>query len=75
MFLDPKEGLPYPKATLRVPAHSPALEPITFDIALKRAILVRGKVTDKATGRPVPGIIDAYTFRDNPRIREFPGYE
>ena len=60
---------------LRVPAGSPALEAVNFDIALKRGILVRGRVTDKVTGRPVPGIINAYAFGDNPHVREFPGYE
>jgi hypothetical protein len=75
LFVWPGEGRPYPNATLRVPAGSPALEPMRFDITLKRGILVRGRVTDKATGRPVPGIISAYTFRDNPHLREFPGYE
>jgi hypothetical protein len=75
LFLWPKPGLPYPNATLRVAAGAPALEPIRFDMALKRGILVRGRVTDRATGRPVPGFISAYTFRGNPRAREFPGYE
>ena len=55
LFVEPGEGLPYPKATFRAPAGSPALEPVRFDIALKRGVLVRGRVTDKATGRPVPG--------------------
>ncbi len=75
LFVEPGARLLYPKATLRAPAGSPALEPLTFDIALKRGILVRGRVTDKATGQPVPGIIDAYAFRDNPHVREFPGFE
>ena len=57
LFVEPGEGQPYPRATFRVPAGSPALEPVTFDIALKRGILVRGRVTDKATGRPVPGYV------------------
>src|SRR5262249_28510150 len=38
-------------------------------------IVVRGRVTDKATGWPVPGIVGAYAFRDNPHLREYPGYE
>ena len=75
LFVEPGEGSPYPKATLHVPAESPALEPVNFDIALKRGILVRGRVTDKTTGQPVSGIVSAYTFRDNPLVREFPGYE
>jgi RNA polymerase sigma factor (sigma-70 family) len=74
LSVEPGEGLPYPAATLRATAGSPALEPVAFDIALKRGILVRGRVTDKATGQPVPGMVSAYAFRDNPLVREFPGY-
>ena len=75
LFVNPKEGQPYPRAVLRVPADSPALEPVTFDIALKRGILVRGRVTDKSTGRPVPGYVSAYSFRDDPHVRDYPGFE
>ena len=31
-------------------------------------------MTDKTTGQPVPGYINAFTFRDNPAIKGFPGY-
>ena len=75
LFVNPKEGQPYPRAVLRVPADSPALEPVTFDIAIKRAILVRGRVTDKATGRPVSGYVNAYSFRDDPHVRDYPSFE
>jgi hypothetical protein len=74
LFVEPGEGLPYLKASLRVPADSPALEPVKFDIALKRGILVRGRVTDKATGKPAPGYVEALTLADNPHVGEFPGY-
>ena len=52
----------------------PRSSPSTFDIALKRGILIRGRVTDKATGRPVPGYVNAFPFRDNPHVQRFPGY-
>ncbi|MGP0062865.1 MAG: sigma factor-like helix-turn-helix DNA-binding protein, partial [Isosphaeraceae bacterium] len=74
LFLEPGPGLPYTKATFRVPAESPALERVDFDIALKRGILVRGRVTDKATGRPVSGYVNSYAFADNPHIGDFPAY-
>ena len=74
LFLEPAAGLPYIKATFRVVGGSPGLDPLTFDIALKRGVLVRGRVTDKATGRPAWGSIKAYTFADNPHVDEFPGY-
>jgi RNA polymerase sigma factor (sigma-70 family) len=74
LFLEPSNGLPYTKTTFRVPAESPALEPVRFDVTLKRGIVVRGRVTDKATGRPVSGYVNAYAFADNRLINEFPGY-
>jgi RNA polymerase sigma factor (sigma-70 family) len=74
LFIEPGKGQPYTKATFQTPAGSPALEPITFDMKLKRGVLVRGRVTDKATGRPVSGYVNSYTFTDNPHVGEFPGY-
>jgi hypothetical protein len=47
---------------------------VTCDIPLKRGILVRGKLTDKATGQPVRASVDVYAFDDNPHVREFPGF-
>jgi RNA polymerase sigma factor (sigma-70 family) len=74
LLLEPGNSLPYTVATFRVPAESPALEPVNFDVTLKRGILVRGRVTDKATGMPVSGYVQSYAFADNPHIHEFPGY-
>ena len=65
---------PIPGPVLRAPADSPGLAPVKFDIALKRGVVVRGRVTDKATGKPVPGCVESYTFGDNPHVHEFPGY-
>jgi protocatechuate 3,4-dioxygenase beta subunit len=74
LFIEPGRGHPYSRATLVTPAGSPALELIAFDIALKRGVLVRGRVTDKATGRPVSGYVHAFAFADNPHADQFPGY-
>ncbi len=74
LFLHPARGLPYTNATLVVGADSPGLDPVPFDIKLKRGVVVRGRVTDKATGLPATGFVDAYTFEDNPHVAEFPGY-
>ena len=70
LFLNPGNGSPYTKTTFRVPAETPALDPVKFDVALKRGVLVRGRVTDKATGKPVSGYVNAYTFGDNPHVEE-----
>jgi RNA polymerase sigma factor (sigma-70 family) len=76
LFLGAGRGVPYANAAFRVAAESPALEPVNFDIKLKRGVVVRGQVTDKATGRPVTGYghVNAYTFADNPHVNEIPGY-
>ena len=75
LFVEPRGEEPYPNATLRAAGDTPAFEPVTFDIALKRGILVRGKVTDKATGQPVAAAVEAYAFNDNPHLRDFPGFK
>ena len=74
LIVEQAEGKLYPKVSFEVPARSPALEPVTFDLALKRGIVIRGRVTDKATGQPAPGFIEAFTFRDNPATADYPGY-
>ena len=74
LSVEPGDNGPYPGAVLRAPADSPGLGAVKFDVALKRGVIVRGRVTDKATGKPVPGCVESYTFRDNPHVREFPGY-
>ena len=74
LFLTPGPGLPYTKATLKAPADSPVLESVSFDFALKSGIIVRGRVTDKATGRPVRGDASYYAFADNSHVGHYPGF-
>jgi len=74
LFVEPAKGQPYLNASFKVPADTPALEPVTFDVAMKHGILVRGRLTDKATGKPASGYVNAYCFNDNPHLGEFPGY-
>jgi hypothetical protein len=74
LFIKTTKGLPYINANLKVPAESPGLQPITFDIAMKRGVFVRGRASDKVTGRPVRAYVNYYAFADNPAIREFVGF-
>jgi RNA polymerase sigma factor (sigma-70 family) len=75
LFVDPADGQPYPKGTFRVAGDAPTPRPLTFDCAVKRGIILRGKVTDKATGRPVSGgFVNVYAFRDNPHLAEFSAF-
>jgi len=74
LFIKTGKGLPYTNASLKVPAESTGLAPVTFDIALKRGAFVRGRVVDKVTGRPIRGSANYYAFSDNPHIREYAGF-
>ncbi|WP_422928887.1 sigma-70 family RNA polymerase sigma factor [Singulisphaera sp. PoT] len=74
LFIEPGPGQPYTRATFVTPEGPSGPGPVAFDIAMKRGVLVRGRVTDKADGRPVSGYVHAFTFADNPHADEFPGY-
>lgn len=74
IFVEPAPKLPYPEIALKAPATTPAFEPVTFDIALTPGIVVRGRVTEKGTGRPVMGYINYYAFADNPHLKDYPGF-
>ncbi len=74
IFAQPGPEMPYPRATLKTSGSSRAFEPLRFDFALRRAIILRGRVTDKTTGRPVPGYVHVYEFANNPHISDYPGY-
>ncbi len=50
------------------------MEPIAFDVALKRGVFVRGRVIDKVTGRPIRGYADYFAFADNPNLGEYAGF-
>ncbi len=71
----PGPGQPYTAATFHKTAGRASQEPLSLDVELKRGIVVRGRLTDKATGRSVLGGVSAYIFADNPHVREYPGYD
>jgi RNA polymerase sigma factor (sigma-70 family) len=59
--------LPYLPAVTYVP-DSPGLEPVKVDFALHRGVWVHGRVTDKATGKPVASGIEYFGLADNPHL-------
>jgi hypothetical protein len=76
LFLAPARGQPYYGASFVEPAATPGLEPATIDLKLKRGVLVRGRITDKATGEPVKGgSVDSFAMRDNPHVDDYPGFK
>jgi hypothetical protein len=69
----PPPGSPYLRAVVTSGAGS-GLEPVTVDFTLKRGVVMRGRVTEKETGRPIAALVEYFTFGDNPNLRETPGY-
>jgi hypothetical protein len=61
--------LPYLAATERVP-DTPGLEPVTVDFTLQRGIWVKGRVTDKATGKTVASGVEYFALSDNPHLKD-----
>jgi RNA polymerase sigma factor (sigma-70 family) len=66
-------GAPYFNATkLNVP-DTPGVEPLTVDFDLERGVAVKGRLLDKATGKPVPGHVGWLALPDNPNLKNFNG--
>jgi RNA polymerase sigma factor (sigma-70 family) len=47
------------------------LEPLTVDFELERGLAVRGRLTDRSTGKPVRGLVGYYALSDNPHLKDF----
>jgi RNA polymerase sigma factor (sigma-70 family) len=65
------DDLPYLPASQTV-ENTPDLAPVTVDFALRRGIWVKGRVTEKTTGKPLSGGIGYFCFSDNPHKKEIP---
>jgi len=53
----------------------PGLEPVRFDIPLKRGLWITGKVSDAKTGHPVQSAIHYYPFLANKRAEGLPNFQ
>ncbi len=53
----------------------PGLEPVRFDISLKRGLWITGRVTDRKTGQPVPAAIHYYPFLSNTLAQAYPNFQ
>jgi hypothetical protein len=69
----PANDQPYLHSHCRVP-DSPGLEAVTVDVDLKRGVWIEGKITDKVTGKPIPGSLAAYVvLGSNPNLTDYVG--
>ncbi len=48
------------------------LGPARLEITLKRGVWVEGKVTNRASGKPVKAVVTYFPFRDNPDVKDCP---
>jgi hypothetical protein len=72
----PRDDQPYITVHAVVP-DSDGLAPVTVDFALKRGVWIEGKVTHKATGKPLGRWMQLHYFSmyDNPNLRDYSGFE
>jgi beta-lactamase regulating signal transducer with metallopeptidase domain/protocatechuate 3,4-dioxygenase beta subunit len=70
----PADGQPYFMCEFDVPT-GPGLEPVKRDLDLHRGVLIRGRVSDKATGAPVASAHMFFVpWPDNPAIKGLPEF-
>ncbi len=71
--LIPQIDQPYFRTELDVPKRE-GLGAVTSDAALKRAIMVRGRIADAVTGRPVRGMVIYRPFLSNELAGRYPHF-
>jgi beta-lactamase regulating signal transducer with metallopeptidase domain/protocatechuate 3,4-dioxygenase beta subunit len=69
----PQDGQPYFARTFKVRMDTPAFAPVTADVPLKRRPVIAGRLTDRATGRPVRAWITYRPLQSNPHVARAPG--
>ncbi len=67
----PYNAMPYFYHRKKHIADTPGFDPITVDLEMERGILVRGRLTDKSTGKPVQGEITYQAEPDNPHLKDY----
>jgi 5-hydroxyisourate hydrolase-like protein (transthyretin family) len=62
---------PYLNCTKMHIADTPGLDPLTVDFDLDRGVAIKGRLTDKPTGKPVRGYLYFIPAADNPNVKNF----
>jgi RNA polymerase sigma factor (sigma-70 family) len=69
----PPTDLPYVSSTRKLP-DTPGLDAVPLDIELKRGVWIKGKITDKVTGKPLRARVEYFTFESNPNLSDYDGF-
>jgi RNA polymerase sigma factor (sigma-70 family) len=72
LFTAPAADQPY-LAPVKVASGDAALDSMTVDFTLKRSVVIRGRVTDKATGQPVGAQVEYFAAADNRHVNAADG--
>lgn len=70
----PGADQPYFRTETQV-ARRDGFDPVTCDITLKRALWLRGRVTDADTGKPLRGLVEYYPFLTNDAAKDYPNFD
>ena len=70
----PGTDQPYVLSAKEVP-QGPGPDPVTVDLELKRGVWIEGKVTDKATGKPLQGGVKYFALSTNPNLPAYGGFD
>ncbi len=58
-----------------LPEGPPGFDAQAVDVRLERGIPIRGRVIDRATGKPVRALVRFHTFKDNPALKGVTGLQ
>ena len=73
IHVSPATGQPHLPSSAETAVRS-GFEPLRLDFGLTRGVLIRGKVTDRSTNKPVLARVHYFAFADNPNLGEAPGF-
>ena len=69
LFVKPPRGSRYLPLGVR-PKTKDARETVNLDLKLKPVALLRGRVLDKSTGKPISGFVDYFAMTKNPNLAD-----
>ena len=70
----PPSGQPYPPGRITAQV-GPTPAPLVVNFDVHRLPLLRGRITDQATGLPVAGSLEAIALPGNPNLDGYPGFD
>jgi RNA polymerase sigma factor (sigma-70 family) len=66
-------GRPYFNRRLTIASQGHGLDPVTAEVELSRGVLIRGRLTDRMTGKPIRGGVFYAPLKGNPHAPEVLG--